>query len=266
MSESPSSSGGFRFVNRGRVRTPGAERDARSPYGLRIIESCVSCPHKESRLFCNLPPDALQKLSEITSSATYPKGATLFVEGQATRGVFVLCSGHVKLSTSSADGRTLILRIAEPGDLLGLPATISGRPYEVTAEVVEPTQANFIGTSDFLEFLREFGEAALRVARELSETYQTAFAEMRTIGLSQSAREKLARFLLDWSAHHPSESGTIHFNLTLTHEEIAQMIGASRETVTRLLADLKRRNLLHIKGSSVTIKDKPGLEKLLQES
>jgi CRP/FNR family transcriptional regulator len=238
----------------------------RSPYGLQIIENCVTCPHKESRLFCNLAPVALQRLSEITAAATYPKGATLFVEGQASRGVFILCAGHVKLSTSSSDGRTLILRICEPGDLLGLPATISGRPYEVTADVIEPTQANFISRTDFLNFLRDHGEAALRVAQELSETYQTAFAEMRTIGLSHSAREKLARFILDWSAHHPSGNGAIKFNLTLTHEEIAQMIGASRETVTRILADFKRNNFLQIKGSGVTIKDKRGLERLLQEN
>jgi len=238
----------------------------RSPYGLQIIESCVTCPHKESRLFCNLAPAAVQRLSEITASATYPKGATLFVEGQPSRGVFILCTGHVKLSTSSADGKTLILRISEPGDLLGLPATISGRDYEVTADVIEPTQANFISRTDFLNFLREHGEAALRVAQELSETYQAAFAEMRTIGLSHSAREKLARFILDWSAHHPSDNGAIKFNLTLTHEEIAQMIGASRETVTRLFADFKKNDLLQIKGSSVTLKNKLGLERLLQES
>ncbi len=238
----------------------------RAPYGLQIIENCVTCPHKESRLFCNLPPPALQRLSEITSSATYPKGAALFVEGQSSRGLFILCAGHVKLSTSSADGKTLILSISEPGDLLGLPATISGRPYEVTADVIEPTQANFISRSDFLNFLREHGEAALRVAQALSETYQTAFAEMRTIGLSHSAREKVARFLLDWSAKHPSENGAVKFNLTLTHEEIAQMVGVSRETVSRLFADFKKKNLLQIKGSSVTIKDKLGLERLLQDS
>lgn len=236
-----------------------------SPYGLQVIDNCVTCPYKESRLFCNLPPAALQRLSEITASATYPKGATLFVEGQPSRGVFILCAGHVKLSTSSSDGKTLILRISEPGDLLGLPATISGRPYEVTADVIEPTQANFISHTDFLNFLREHGEAALRVAQELSETYQKAFAEMRTIGLSHSAREKLARFILDWSAQHPSENGAIKFTLTLTHEEIAQMIGASRETVTRLFADFKKKSLLQIKGSTVTIKNKHGLEQLLQE-
>src|SRR6202030_4560015 len=116
---------------------------------------------KASRLCCSLAPAAVQRLSEITASATYPKGATLLVEGQPSRGVFILCTGHVKLSTSSADGKTLILRISEPGDLLGLPATISGRSYEVTAEVIEPTQANFIGRSEFINFLPEYGEAGL---------------------------------------------------------------------------------------------------------
>jgi CRP/FNR family transcriptional regulator, cyclic AMP receptor protein len=261
-----SPTGRFRFVTRGRERTILGKTSMRAPYGLQIIESCLTCPHREDRLFCNLAPAALQHLSEITGSATYPKGATLFVEGQPSRGVFILCSGHVKLSTSSSDGKTLILRISEPGDLLGLPATISGRPYEVTADVIEPTQANFISRTDFLHFLRKHGEAALRVAQELSETYQSAFAEMRTIGLSHSAGEKFARFLLDWSSNHAAENGSVKFNLTLTHEEIAQMIGASRETVTRLFADFKKKNLLHIKGSSVTIKDKLGLERLLQDS
>ena len=256
----------FRFVSKGRGRILSASTPMRAPYGLNIIENCVTCPHREDRLFCNLAPAALQRLSEITGSATYPKGATLFVEGQAARGVFVLCSGHVKLSTSSADGKTLILRISEPGDLLGLPATISGRAYEVTAEVIEPTQANFISRNDFLSFLREHGEAALRVAQELSETYQSAFAEMRTIGLSHSAGEKLARFVLDLSANHKSENGSVKFTLTLTHEEISQMIGASRETVTRLFADFKKKNLLQIKGSTVTIKDKLGLEQLVEGS
>jgi CRP/FNR family transcriptional regulator, cyclic AMP receptor protein len=258
--------GRFRFVTSGKERTMQGTPSMRSPYGLQIIESCITCPHREDRLFCNLPPAAVQRLAEITGSATYPKGATLFVEGQPSRGVFILCTGHVKLSTSSADGRTLILRISEPGDLLGLPATISGRPYEVTADVIEPTQANFISRTDFLNFLRDHGDAALRVAQELSETYQSAFAEMRSIGLSHSAGEKLARFLLDWSANHKSENGAVKFSLTLTHEEIAQMIGASRETVTRLFADFKKKNLLQIKGSSVTIKDRSGLERLLQGS
>ncbi len=251
---------GFRFVSRKEgVILPSGE-SMRAPYGLEIIESCLSCPHREERLFCNLTPPAVRKLAAITSAAAYPKGAILFVEGQSPRGVFILCSGRVKLSTSSADGRTLILRISEPGEVLGLPATVTGKPYELTADVIEPSQANFIRREDFLLFLREHGEAALRVAQQLGETYHSAIAEMRSIGLSHSAAEKLARFLLELSADHDDGKTEIRLTLTLTHEEIAQMIGASRETVTRLFADFKKKELLQVRGSTLIIKNKAGLE------
>ncbi len=142
-----------------------------------------------------------------------------------------------------------------------MPATVTGKPYELTADVIEPTQANFISRADFLLFLRKHGEAALRVAQQLGETYHSAIAEMRTIGLSHSAAEKFARFLLDFFANHDEGKGELKLTLTLTHEEIAQMIGASRETVTRLFADFKKKRLLQVKGSTLIIKNKTGLEK-----
>jgi CRP/FNR family transcriptional regulator, cyclic AMP receptor protein len=254
---------GFHFVRRRQGGILRGSEFMRAPYGLEIIETCLSCPHREDRLFCNLPPPAVQRLAAITSAAAYPKGATLFVEGQLPRGVFILCSGRVKLSTSSADGKTLIIRIAEPGEVLGLPATVTGTAYELTADVIEPTQANFISRQDFLLFLRENGEAALRVAQQLGETYHSAIAEMRTIGLSHSVGEKLARFLLDLAADHNETKGEVRLTLTLTHEEIAQMIGASRETVTRLFGDFKKKQFLQIKGSTLIIKNKAGLESVI---
>lgn len=233
----------------------------RAPYGLEIIESCFNCPHREERLFCNLSVPALKQLETITAAATYPKGATLFVEGQKPRGVFILCNGRVKLSTSSADGKTLILRVPEKGEILGLAATVSGQPYQASAEVLEPAQANFIARNDFLEFLKTYGEAALRVAQQLSENYHLAINEMRTIGLSHSAAEKFARFLIEQASEGRKEEGEVRLTLTLTHEEIAQMIGSSRETVTRLFSDFKKRQLLQVKGSTVLIQDIASLRK-----
>src|SRR5271165_450631 len=146
----------------------------RSPYGLNILDDCVSCPVREEHLFCNLSRPALQKLNEIKSTAIYPKSAVLFIEGQRPRGVFVLCAGRVKLSTSSSEGKTIITKISESGDVLGLNATISDRPYEVTAEMIEPGQANFIARDNLLQFLRDNGEVAVRVAEQLSRNYYTA--------------------------------------------------------------------------------------------
>ncbi len=232
-----------------------------TPYGLRIIEDCIACPLREDRIFCDLSPTGIQKLSAITSSATYPKGAFLFVEGQPPRGVFIICSGRVKLSAASSDGKTMILRIAEAGEIVGLPGTISGEPYEVTAEVLEPGQANFIPRESFLHFLKDHGDAALKVAQLLANIYRTAYQEVRSLGLSRSSAEKLAKFLLDWAGnHHGTQQDVNRLTLTLTHEEIAQMIGASRETVTRLFSDFKKKKLVQMKGSSIVISNRPALE------
>lgn len=254
---------GFRIVARRKRYRMGPALTMRAPYGLEIIENCVTCPHLEERVFCNLPPRALQRLSEITSASSYPKGATLFVEGQTARGVFILCNGRVKLFTSSKDGKSLIARIANEGEILGMPATLTGKPYELTAEVIEPTQANFIPRTDFLGFLRDYGEAALRVAQQLGETYHSAISEMRAIGLSSSAAEKVARFLIDWCASHGNGKGELRSKLTLTHEEIAEMIGASRETVTRLFTAFKKKQLIEVKGSTLIIRNKTALERIV---
>jgi CRP/FNR family cyclic AMP-dependent transcriptional regulator len=239
----------------------------KTPYGLQVIESCLGCPLHKDRLFCDLPPKALEGLDAISSTATYPKGAVLFVEGQQPRGVFILCNGRVKLSASSADGKSLILRIADPGEVVGLPGTMSGKAYEATAEALEPIQANFIARSDFLQFLRQHGEAAVRVAEILSNILHATYQEVRYLGLSGSAAQKLARFLLDLTEHSKAATDgdtRPRATLTLTHEEIAETIGLSRETVTRLFSDFKHKHLVEVRGSAVIIANKSGLEKMVE--
>jgi CRP/FNR family cyclic AMP-dependent transcriptional regulator len=234
----------------------------RTPYGLNIIDNCLSCAVRQEHLFCDLPLPAIQRLNEIKSTAVYPKSTTLFVEGQQPRGVFVLCGGKAKLFTSSSDGKTIITRISEAGDVLGLNATISNRPYEVTAEMMEPGQANFIARDALLQFLREYGEVALRVAEQLSRNYYAAHEEIRTLGLTSSPSEKFARLLLSWSPNAGNTSQSAHLKLTLTHKEIAEMIGTTRETVSRLFSDFKKKQLLQVKGSTLIICNKPALEKM----
>ena len=233
-----------------------------SPYGLEIIESCLTCKLRAERLFCNLSHAAIASLEAIKYSTAYPKGAVLFVEGQSPRGIFILCKGRVKLSICSSEGKTLILKIADPGEVLGLSATVSGKPYELTAETLDPCQVNFVKREDFLRFLREHNEVCLRVAEQLSDKYNTACHEIRSLGLSHSAAEKLAKLLLEWSAKGDSRQPG-RLKLTLTHEEIAQMIGTSRETVTRLFADFKKSQFIQLKGSTLLIRNKAALETLI---
>ncbi len=234
-----------------------------SPYGLGVVESCLACKLQVDRCFRDLSTGTLQALEAIKFTSAYPAGAVLFVEGQAPRGVFVLCQGRVKLSFCSSDGKTLILKIAEPSEVLGLGATVSGKPYELTAETVGPCQVTFVKREDFLRCLREHSDLCFRVAEQLSGKYNDACHEIRSLGLSHSASEKLAKLLLEWSSRDPkSPKNSPRVNMTLTHEEIAQMIGTSRETVTRLFAELKKQQIVHTKGATLLIRNKAALELL----
>ena len=228
-----------------------------SPYGLDITESCLTCKTRTERLFCDLPGAPLQAFETIKYATMYPKGAVLFVEGQAPRGIFVLCKGRVKLSICATDGKTLIVRVVEPGDVLGLSATVSGKPYELTAETIDPCQVNFVKRDDFLRFIKAHREACFKVAEVLSEKYNTACHEVRALGLSHSAGEKLAKVLLEWSSKNgETAKQQPRLKLAITHEEIGQMIGTSRETVTRLFMDFKKRQIVEAKGSTIVIHNK----------
>ncbi len=236
----------------------------RAPYGLNILDNCQSCPIRGEHLFCNLSVPAGQRLNEIKSTAVYPKGAMLFIEGQMPRGVFVLCSGKVKLSTTSREGKTIITKISDSGDVLGLNAVVSNRPYEVTAEMMEPGQANFIPRDSLQLMLKEFPEAAMRVAQQLSRNYFTAYEEIRTLGLSASPSEKFAKLLLSWSTKTTQADGSSQVRLTLTHEEIAEIIGTTRETVSRLFSEFKKKQLMQAKGAMLIIRSRFALEKIVQ--
>jgi CRP/FNR family transcriptional regulator, cyclic AMP receptor protein len=236
----------------------------KSPYGLNILDNCMTCLVREQHIFCNLSPTMVQRLNDITSSAIYPRGAMLFMEGQQGRGAFVLCTGKAKLSTTSRDGRTIITKISEHGDVLGLSATISKHPYEVTAEMTEPGQANFISADSLVHFLHDCPEVALRVAQQLSQNYFSAYDEIRTLGLTRSPGEKFAKLLLGWSAERGDSNHSLHLHLALTHSEIAEMIGTTRETVSRLFADFKKKQFIQSKGTSLVIVNKFALEGMTQ--
>ena len=235
-----------------------------SPYNLEVEYNCSECRVRADRVFCNMSVSAVEALDSFKFTGLYPKGSLLFVEGEEPRGIFILCSGRAKLTTSSTEGKTLIVKIAEPGEVLGASATILGKPYEVSAETIEPSQLNFVKRDDFLKYLNTHAEACLHTAQQLSEKYHSAQREIRSLGLSQTTSEKLARLLLDW-CNRGGEQTTkgIRLKVLLTHEEIAQMIGTTRETVTRLLSDFKKKKIIDVKGSSLFVLNKPQLEQLV---
>lgn len=248
--------------NAGSFSTTSVPRKARTPYGFPSVDDCSSCGWRNEGFFCSVSPKAERALGEIRRTSSYPAGAILFMEGEAARGVYIICQGRVKLLTTNSDGKTLIFKIAKPGEILGLNAALSGTPHEITAETLQPTQLAYVGREDFLKFIKENGDACLQVAQHLGRDCHSAYEVIRSIGLSNSVEEKLARFLVEWSAGGQTTTAGLRVKLALTHEEIAQLIGCSRESVSRSFSDFKRKGLVEVNGSTLLVQNKSALETL----
>jgi CRP/FNR family transcriptional regulator, cyclic AMP receptor protein len=233
------------------------------PYGMEIADDCATCPMRKEGYFCQMAPETLADFQKMKFTSLYPAGAVLFVEGQMPRGVYMLCKGRVKLTMASPSGKTVIVRVVEAGELLGLHSAVSGGPHEVTAETLQPCQLDFIRGDDFKKLWHEHGDASINAMQQFSNYYRGACHQIRYLGLTPSATEKMACFLLESAVHGQQTPKGIRFNLSLTHEEIAQVVGVTRETVTRALTELRSKMFISTKGPSVLIRNKPALEAMV---
>ncbi len=196
----------------------------------------------------------VQALESVKSIVNLPKHAKLLEEGQLPEGIFVLLHGSVKLFVSLKCGKSLILRLVQSGEVLGLSATMSSTPAEYTAETLSPTQFLYVPRKDFLTLLEQHPAICISVVEVLSHQLREAVNMIHYSSGSQPAVEKLADLLEMWVAEcgEATERGT-ELKLPLTQEEIGQMIGVSRETVSRLLADFEEQGILELEGSHVLV-------------
>jgi CRP/FNR family transcriptional regulator, cyclic AMP receptor protein len=235
----------------------------RFPYGFDITENCLDCKRRVGRLFCDLPRGTLELLESLGVSTACPKGTVLFAEGQSPRRVFVLCAGYVKLSVTSKTGNRFCLGIAQPGAVLGLSAVISRKPHELTAETGDPCQLRIINSDRLLGLMRNDPALSLAVVQCLSDDVQKVHNCVRLLGLSHSAIERLTRLLVQLSKYERTGAGhTALLTVPFTHRDLALMLGTTRETVTRLLAELTRKKLIRRHGSRLLIHDEHGLRML----
>jgi len=238
-------------------------RKAFTPYGLEINESCKTCKFRSERHFCQTTPPVLDELDSAKSVSNFPARTVLFMQKQEPRGVFIICSGQAKLSISARDGKTMIVRIVNSGEALGLSSVVTSLPYEVTAELLRSSQIAFVERDRFLHLLAQYPEIYQNVSREMISAYRDLCKQLRRVGLKASANEKLAQFLLEWSREGQETKSGIRVALPLTHTEIGEILGHSRETVTRSLAELKSCGLIDLRGSTLIIPSRAALEGII---
>jgi CRP/FNR family transcriptional regulator, cyclic AMP receptor protein len=212
--------------------------------------------------FLALTGAELEQFQSIAQEITHPAGAVIFSEGDAASGIYLVCSGQVKLTTTSEDHHRMILKIAQPGDLLGLSAMLNDLPYEVTAQTLVQSSFKYIARQQFLDFIRNSVKAGFATALALAKEHHEVFLGARRLALSPSATARIAHVLIEF-LHSAGTQGSSHsFPLMLTHAELASLAGTSRETVTRLLNQFEREGIIARRDSTVTVMQLSHLEKL----
>ncbi len=227
------------------------------PRRFAIPNDCLSCTLRQNGDFCNLPQPLMSEFNGMGHLTLYPSNA--ITEGQIPRGVYIACSGRAKLSVVARDGKTIILKIAGDRQVLGLSAVVSGGPSLITVTTIELCQIKFVERDSFLRLIESDSHAALACATMLAREVTTSFDDVYELLLARSSTEKLARLLLSWVSGEPRNWG-LRISTEFTHEEIAQMIGSSRETVTRLLSDMKRKDLIRLDGATLVIPNRIALQ------
>jgi CRP/FNR family cyclic AMP-dependent transcriptional regulator len=232
---------------------------------VRGVPEFASFPNRMSSypVLSDLSLERLLGVQATSAHITRPQGSILFTQGQKALGVHVLWSGRIKLSTSSDNGKSLILGLVDSGTVLDVPAAILGLSHGATAEVVESAKLSFLSRDDFLRHLRTKDAAAYAAAEMVSAIYYSVLAEIKTIHC-QSAEQKLARFLLGLRPVPIGPLGHSQVTLDVSQEEIGQMIGVSRETVARIISRFKKRHILELKTPLLVICDRNALARIAQ--
>ena len=203
--------------------------------------------------FSGLGEGARADFEAIGVDFVIPCGAVLFHENTPGIRVLLIHSGRVKLSCTSRDDRTLLLKVAVPGDILGLSAVVSRSRYEVTARTIAPTIFRSVPGELFRSFLAKHGEASMQAAQMLSDAYRAVFVDVRRLALSESSAARLAGVLLEWATAESIGKPEMRLTMALSHGDLGNLVGCSRETVTRTLGEFRRRKLIAINGASIHI-------------
>lgn len=200
-----------------------------------------------------MPPESRVELIAISRPIEYAAGEAIQRQGDASHSVHVLRYGHAKVFTSSRDGKALFVKITSAGEIMGLGPVVRHKPYETTSEAYGPCIVDAILDTDFVAFLSRHSNACWRVLQMLAEENQQLLVNARRVALSATVAGNVARLLLDWEMSVVPIHGTKHFNMVLTHQEIAEMVGTTRETVTRTIGRFRREGWIRVHGASVQI-------------
>ncbi len=218
---------------------------------------------KNIPLFQDLSGNELELVKPCLREESYQKGEVVFSEGEICQRIFIVCEGRIKLYRIASSGREQIVETLEPGDTCACNPGSKVWSCSTTAEAVTPCTVLYLARDAYLRLVETNSKFAHTLNRIFAERLRCFNSLIEEVSL-KDVKKRLVRFLLDMQASsaHKSSSGNV-LAIPFTREEIAQRLGAARETVARHLSELKRAKLIEIKPKIILIQNKEGLENLL---
>lgn len=220
--------------------------------------SCNSCTIRTHPLFRHLEEQELQEIMLHKITESYKRGSIIYQEGNRMKGFYCVQSGIIKIYQTGFDGKEQIIRFAKPGDIIGYRSVVSNEPACTTTEVIEEATLCHIPTELLLNLVRTNGNFAVELmkltCKELGEanSYITDIAQ-------KTVKERLAEILIQLDEEFgEDEQGVL--KISLTREELSNIVGTATESIIRLLSEFKNQSYIQINGRKIKILDKPGLK------
>jgi CRP-like cAMP-binding protein len=212
-------------------------------------------------IFQQLNDEHLHYLGARLGEHSYPRGALIFRQGSEGDELHLIVSGQVRIYTNSELGQELSVRIFAGGDFFGELALLDGRPRSATAETMRPTTTLTLHRAAFLQAIEAFPGIAISVLEELSTRLRATNTYIEHLA-THSAAQRVVRTLLDLADQHGIvERDATRINLHLTQDDLASLVGTTRETVNRVLSGLREQGLVRIERAQLSVINLPALER-----
>ncbi|QSQ09717.1 CRP-like cAMP-activated global transcriptional regulator [Koleobacter methoxysyntrophicus] len=219
---------------------------------------------KNISLFSGLSDELLQKINDIVIVRDYKKNTVIFMEGEPGEALFFIKAGKVKITKMAEDGREHILHFFKDGDVFAEIVLFTGDNYPATAETIEDSKIGIIKNNNMERLIRENPDISLELLKLMSRRLQYAQEKVKDMAFKDTT-SRMAKVLLGLAERHgkKSEEGIV-ICLKLTHQELAGLVGITRETATRILNSLKKSGIIDTGKKCIVILDKNELQKLSQ--
>ena len=218
---------------------------------------------KHIKLFSGLNQDELQEMERITRMQEVKKKQPIYLQGDASTTVYLLKKGRVKIANSAPSGKEVTFEILEAGEIFGLLETLDDSPRETLAEALDDALICAIRREDFDRYLHEHPDMTVKLTKLIGLRLRKIQNRVEDL-VFRDVPARLAHLLLELSKTDGAPDGAgIRLQARLTHQEMANLIGCSRETVSTILGQFRDQSLIKIDGRSIIIMNPNGLSRLV---